>query len=70
MTSRNRTNKFVTVNGKLSPAERNDIKSLIVKPGKIGGYVLVGTKIIKIMLGLFQSVSKRAMQAGPTHWEE
>lgn len=39
MTSRNRTNKFVTVNRKLSPAERNDIKSLIVKPGKIGGYV-------------------------------
>jgi len=23
----------------VSPAERNDIKSLIVKPGKIGGYV-------------------------------
>jgi len=39
MTSRNRTSKFVTVNRKLSPAERNDIKSLIVKPGKIGGYV-------------------------------
>ena len=36
MTSRNRTSKFVTVNRKLSPAERNDIKSLIVKPRKIG----------------------------------